>query len=849
MTSGPETTCRDDRRRAAVREGQLNGLDYVEVSDDQRRLIVFFLGKAPEGVQPENVVVRGGTRIPGENIRAEEVDVCRQEEADLDDCMEIVVDRPGDFSTYTLCLVSLDQDGEPTDEPYPGFDPRYMCLEFSFKAACASNLDCKQPIVCPQPERVEPEIDYLAKDYASFRQLILDRLAVIMPDWRERHVPDLGIALVEVLAYVGDYLSYFQDAVATEAYLDTARQRISVRRHARLVDYAMHEGCNARAWVSVRIEGGDAAFRPEDIYFVTRIDDLAASRGRVLSEADLHGMSGVYEVFEPLVESPTESIRFYEAHNEIRFYTWGERECCLPRGATSATLLDSWVGAGANEAETAESSRVLQLRPGDVLIFEEVVGPQTGEAADADPDRRQAVRLTRVEPDTDGLYGQPVLEIEWAAEDALRFPLCISAIGPAPRCEMLEDISVSRGNVVLVDHGRRIVDQELGTVPEVTSLAECKAEGMPAETIVTSGDLRPRLEHGPLTFSQPLQADAPASQTLVQDPRKALPQIVLTSAPPPRDCAEPHWRPERDLLGSHGSDCHFVVEMDDDGHAHLRFGDGEFGFRPEAGTEFRADYRVGIGPAGNVGAETISHAVLRRGELSGITLQPRNPLRAEGGTAPEAVAAVKLFAPHEFRRVLERAVIADDYAQLAERHAGVQRAAAALRWMGSWYEVVAAIDPREALDAPEPLLDEIEGHLHPYRRMGHDLQVAPARYVPLDIELLVCVELDHLRGHVRRELLDLFSNRTLPGGRRGFFHPDNLSFGEAVYLSRLVAAAQQVPGVESVTVTRLERLYEGPNGELEAGLLALGPLEIARLDNDPSLPENGVLKLDLRGGR
>ena len=35
----------------------------------------------------------------------------------------------------------------------------------------------------------------------------------------------------------------------TEAYLDTARRRISVRRHVRLVDYPMHEGCNARAWV------------------------------------------------------------------------------------------------------------------------------------------------------------------------------------------------------------------------------------------------------------------------------------------------------------------------------------------------------------------------------------------------------------------------------------------------------------------------------------------------------------------------------------------------------------------------------------------------------------------------
>ena len=64
-------------------------------------------------------------------------------------------------------------------------------------------------------------------------------------------MPDIGITLVELLAYVGDYLSYYQDAVATEAYLETARQRISVRRHARLVDYVFSEGCNARAWVCV----------------------------------------------------------------------------------------------------------------------------------------------------------------------------------------------------------------------------------------------------------------------------------------------------------------------------------------------------------------------------------------------------------------------------------------------------------------------------------------------------------------------------------------------------------------------------------------------------------------------
>jgi hypothetical protein len=98
-------------------------------------------------------------------------------------------------------------------------------------------------------------------------------------------------------------------------------------------------------------------------------------------------------------------------------------------------------------------------------------------------------------------------------------------------------------------------------------------------------------------------------------------------------------------------------------------------------------------------------------------------------------------------------------------------------------------------------------------------------------------------------LLDLFSNRVLTDGRKVLFHPDNLSFGEGIYLSRLVATAQAVEGVENVEVTRLERLGEGSNHEIEDGVLQLGPLEVAQVENDPSLPENGTFTLKMGGGR
>src|SRR5947207_8104339 len=232
-----------ERRYAIKAKPDISGIDYIEVDEtDQRLLHVHLLDKVPAHVSitEKNVSIAGGRRICDIKVVIDGVTRCSNDDPDHADCMTVRVNKAGDFSTYTLCLVKLDAKGQPTETPLSGFDPRYACAEFSFKGNCSSDLDCQTGDTCPPTTLPEPEIDYLAKDYASFRQLILDRLATIMPDWQERHVPDTGIAFVEVLAYVGDYLSYYQDAVGTEAYLDTPRQRISGRRHARLVDYWLH---------------------------------------------------------------------------------------------------------------------------------------------------------------------------------------------------------------------------------------------------------------------------------------------------------------------------------------------------------------------------------------------------------------------------------------------------------------------------------------------------------------------------------------------------------------------------------------------------------------------------------
>ncbi|HEY1630524.1 MAG TPA: hypothetical protein VGF56_04375 [Rhizomicrobium sp.] len=918
-----DLSCRqDDQRRRDVRPTKLFGLDFVELADDTQRLLdIFFLGAAPEPIEIGNVRIRGGET--SRTITVSDV-MLRHREAPLDDFLEITLENYGDFSTYTLDLVKMDEKGRPTDEPMDGFDPLYRSVDFRFKASCPSDLDCKPEPVCPKEVLPAPEINYLAKDYASFRQLLLDRLALTMPDWTETHIPDIGITLVELLAYVGDYLSYYQDAVATEAYLGTARQRISVRRHARLVDYAMHEGCNARTWMTVAADQ-DGALDPLETWFCTGFP--GAPTNPMLQPDDVaKAPLGSTIAFAPLVADPSKPIPIWRAHNEIAFYSWGNTSCCLAKGATGVTLADGWdtpsdpAGPAAQGTDTpvpvpvkandTAPARKLKLTAGDILIFEEVLGPHTGNPVDADPKHRQAVRLTKVTPGIDPLYDQPVVEIEWCGEDALAFPLCLSSRMPAPDCSPLANVSVARGNVILVDNASPM-QEDVGTVLSRTSAENCPTDCEPRQVVVTPERFRTRLAHQPLTFSQPLPACGCAARALGQDPRQALPRIALTGT---NGANVTHWTARADLLESGPADNHFVVEMDDSGTAHLRFGNGSQGRMPEAGTGFTASYTLGNGPSGNVGAEAISFIVFREITKGIGKLVPRNPFAAMGATSSEPVSDVKLYAPHAFKDVLERCITAADYGTMAgdnarrlserpllvsaalatvdpnviptapgddpraddEEEEGedtpalprdlclipfepLQKAKGALRWTGSWYEAQVAVDPLGREGADGGLLAEIDHYLEPYRRIGHDLSVKPARYAPLDIALSVCVAPNILRGHVERALLDAFSDRVLPGGKRGFFHVDNLTFGSAIYASRIVAAAQGLPGVTEVRLLRLERYVPGTppakqrrHGQDDVpagGVLALAPFEIPSLDNDPPSPGKGRLTLYLRGGR
>jgi len=834
-----DTSCLTDLRRDAVRTAAgRNGLDYVEVGDDPTTLHAYFLGKLPPELAqgapdlPRWLAIEGGDAITG--LRILDADPVVDPNPEHDDYLVLRIDRAGDRSRYTLRLLGV-----------KGVDPHYASADFSFRIDCASDLDCKPARDCAPPLLDEPRPNYLAKDYASLRQLILDRFALLMPAWQERHVPDLGVTLVELLAYVGEHLSYYQDAVGTEAYLGTARQRISVRRHARLLDYRLHEGNNARAWVHVGVDTDAPPIAWSQIAFVTPWREGLTDADRLVRPEQIAGLPpSAFEYYEPLVADPAQTVVFRAAHTRMRFYSWGRRSCCLAAGTTSATLLDTW---------RADGTRTLQLATGDVLVFVEVKGAHTGVEADADPARRWAVRLTEVVAEEDPLYPVPVggsgalaqqrptplVHIRWADGDALPFALCLSAVGAAPECAYLEDVSIALGNIVLVDHGRSQPPEVLGPVPAIEGQACCECEGVPADVSVRPAPFRPALAQAPLVHAEPApERQRAASKSLAQDARAALPALTLTE-----DGEGALWTPVPDLLASGPDNRNVVAEIDNDGVAHLRFGDGELGRQPTAGSVLQAHYRVGGGSAGNVGAESITCIVISGIKVDGVRFTPGNPLPAQGGTDAEPTAQAQLFAPLALRKELRRAVTADDYATIAARNPELQGAQAALAWTGSWYEADVALDPWRRDAADPKLIATVEAALYRVRRMGHDLRVQPAVHVPVALALDICALPGHDSGHVKAALLQRFV-----GVHGGFFDSDQLSFGQNVYLSRIVAAAMAVPGVMSVTVSAFHRYGRPTNQELENGVLPLAAHEIAELANDPDHPDRGVITIEVQGG-
>lgn len=805
--------CASESRRQAVRnavDGQgepfVNGMDFVEVvpGTSQCELDLHFIHPlpqqtdgVPEGPALDATNFRIARQPPhtGRNaISVESVDI-------HDNVATLTVEEPGDFAFYDLLLIAA----EDSDVPPAGFDTQLAVLRFSFKAACTTDADCKDLPLCDAEPEATPFIDYRARDFESFNRVLTDRLRQLLPRWRGDSPVDQVAALVDLFAYMGDHLNYQLDWTGTESYLDTALERVSVQRHARLRNYWLHEGNNARAWICIDVSG--------------RITVPQGTRV-IAGSPDQHrlALSGRFENMDPRRSAVFEAM--HEQHldpnlNRLPIYTWGAEECVLCKGTTNVTLLDPGVPVEG------------------FLLFEQVLDPRREDGARLTgfhEGQRWVVRVRSVQQETDVVTGAQVIRVSWSEEDALPFSLCISSRAGET---VIPDVTIARGNILLADHGltveQTLRDPEVhvAVTTDIEQRSESRRRGLDPYQAPVTGVYRPAIHtsYNPVTRAEPWGNTGPASLALTQSSMRAEPQMHLLSR-------NGEWHPAVDILAHDSNDRVFVPEVNNRGITHLRFGKGEHGREPEPLEGFIAHVRVGNGRAGNVGVESLSTMILPGAPI----LCVRNPLPAAGGTDPEQVEKVKRFAPVAFRQQ-QRAVTLQDYVDRAREFPGVQDAHASFRWMASWYTVVISVDRVGGQPVDGEFHSDFIAHMNRYRLMGYDVKLREPLRVPLDIELHLCLANGANRAMVEKELAISFGAQL-----GGLFHPDNIGFGYTLFSSQIINAAKSIGGVLDVVLTKFQRFGESDQGELNDGRLTARANEVLELRNDRSAPGRGRIR-------
>jgi baseplate J-like protein len=717
----------------------------------------------------------------------------------------------GDYSTYTLHWLWADA------------DPLFASIPFKFRPGCF-NLNCAPDWDPAEPARDEPAIDYLAKDYDSFRHVLITAIMQRVPGWAATSEADFDQVLIDLIAADADELSDYQDRVMNEAYLLAARKRVSLARHARLVDYHVHQGNQATTWLAVRV-ASDLTLPRE---FGVWTDETWSAPGATIF-------------------ATTREKRCFASLNELTPYAWDGSVTAIEAGSTEADLV---LSPPMTQAD-AIAVRDLLLDPAvEYLLIQEALNPDTGTVNGRDIGARQLLRLVplgstppRAEAAYDPVGNSWLVRVRWQQANALtrRYCLVTHCTGQPP----VTGITLFFGNVVEASHGR----------PHVTTFRAPGADLGPGDDHPfvsldeahykrTDWGALCRLTHAPLAYRN----TAPGGEVA---PRTTLEVRVSGFAD--------LWAEQTDLIESQGDDEHFLVETDEFAGSTLRFGTGVNGAQLPEDAIVTCSYRVSQGTAGNAGSDTLTGFDRVAFPLVQAVW---NPLDVTNGRDPEPVAEIVRRAPEAYRARQLRAVTLDDYRRRAEEVPGVAHARARYGWTGSWRTVRVAIDP-EGTTVLDPFLRErIARHLEAVRLIGEDLEIRTALYVPLDIHLRLCAHPQYWPEDLRIELEMEFSEGHTTDGRQGFFHPDLWTFGQPLYASQIIGRALAVEGVERVLRLSLRRWNPGAGGALTtivvdpadipqpvAPKLEVGAFEIIRVANDPDHLEHGRILFEILGGR
>lgn len=743
--------------------------------------------------------IMGGHRILGGSLTGEVQVFAVTADAEDNKILHLTVSPIGDYSTYTLSVV------------YGNIDPIFSEIGFKFRPGCFNN--CAPDWDAPPKPKSNPAIDYLAKDYDSFRHTLLAWMVNRVPGWQPTSEADLDQVLLSLFSVAADELSDYQDRVMNEAYLATARKRVSLARHARLMDYHIHQGNQANTWLALEVSSAHDLIKS---FVVWAGEDFLDSTSVVF-------ITRHKQAVDPLL-------------NQMSLYTWSDTIPALAAGSTSADLKLSQPGE--IPAETVRDS----IKNGKIthLLIQEHKNPLTGQMRGRDPTRRQLLQLISKPTETlkepvkalqDPVTSEWFVRVHWEEKDKLQRNYCFTIDCPTGNTTTpVENISLFHGNLVQVYYGRpvsirfRKQDLSLPLLPEPPLFY----------TRTKKQEAICQLPFIPLAY-----LDTPTGGEV--SPKSTLEVEIEV------DGSRDKWDEFIDLIHSDDSDergDRFAVETDELGRSLIRFGNGVNGKQLPDGAIVHCTYQIGRGLDGNVGADSLLHF---DNNLFPQIKSCWNPFDVTNGREPELVTEILRRVPQAYRYRQLRAITLQDYENRAVELPDVSRAFAQYRWTGSWRTVQVAIDPVGTTTLTDELREKVTRHLEAVRLIGEDLEIRSPRFVPLDIKVFLCIHPDYWVEDIRFILEQEFSEGYTPDGRMAFFHPDRWTFGQALRISQIIGAIQAIQGVAHVIEVQLKRWNEATPGTQE--VIEVRGNEIIQVKNDRDRLEGGFIKFEIQGGR
>ncbi|SPF40913.1 conserved hypothetical protein [Syntrophobacter sp. SbD1] len=733
--------------------------------------------------------ISGGDRIIA-GAQSGQVQVVKLLHSDVQ-VLQVTIAPVGDYSSYTLAIRQT------------GFDPVFSQIVFRFRPGCF-NSNCNPPSTF-QPAPVQPAIDYLAKDYDSFRHAVMSAMMQRLPSWQPTSEAALDVVLIDLFSAAADELSNYQDRVMQETYLATARKRISLRRHARLMDYYIHEGNqsstilamdfkgpsqftvqpNQQAWTGPDSTLSKAASDPSTVWFVT---------------------SGPQFVSNPFSSVP--------------LYTWSDAIPSLGAGTTCADL---------GFSSFADADTAVQLITGGQitrLLIQEWLNPATGLAADSNPQKRQILTLTDVQLLTDPLTDAPVVRVTWSRQDALAFNYCFVVNINGTR---VPNVSLFHGNLVDMAQG---YPRQFQYVPSGTPFTP----GVYNFEKNAAGASECRL---PPAFPVLWTNTTPGGL----EPSVSTVTVTVAAA----DGSTEEWQEQPDLIHSEGADKHFVAETDEQARTLVRFGDNTNGMSLPDDAKVNVSWLSGYGPSGNIGQDTLVN-IDTTGMPAGIIINKVwNPFDATDGLAPETPYVIRRSVPEAFLYRQSRAITLDDYADRAKEVKGVSNAVALYMWTGSWRTVRVVIDPEGTTTLSDDLRATVEAQLDAVHLIGEDVEVRAPMYVPLTITVAICISNDFWIDDVAPVVEQTFGNTYTANGKQAFFNPDNWTFGLSLYASRIEGVLTEIDGVDHVISIKMTRWWN--QSVTSSEVMRIAPEEIVLVTNDTNRLELGTISFTYQGGR